>query len=159
MDKSTHEEHLSQPLQNNNKQFKIAVTFLTGYNGFFNVKSKNNKIYFARLVTGETLWITIPPGAYEIESLNNETKRIIIDEGHFTEADYPFQIKLNFSKFGSIVEVSGQDHQLVFFLTIVKEIHWDSNRKSYKRIIVYKIIQSIFCHLIKFFSSVISLRD
>ena len=30
MDKSTHEEHLSQPLQTNNKQFKVAVTFLTG---------------------------------------------------------------------------------------------------------------------------------
>ena len=27
MDKSTHEEHLSQPLQTNIKQFKIAVTF------------------------------------------------------------------------------------------------------------------------------------
>ena len=38
MDKSTHEEHLSQPLQTNNKQFKIAVTFLSGYNGIFNVK-------------------------------------------------------------------------------------------------------------------------
>ena len=37
IDKSTHEEHLSQPLQTNNKQFKIAVTFLIGYNGIFNV--------------------------------------------------------------------------------------------------------------------------
>ena len=27
MIKSTHEEHLSQPLQTNNKQFKIAVLF------------------------------------------------------------------------------------------------------------------------------------
>ena len=33
MDKSTHEEYLFQPLQTNNKQFKIAVTFLSGYNG------------------------------------------------------------------------------------------------------------------------------
>ena len=30
MDKSIHEEHLSQPLQTNNKQFKKVVTFLTG---------------------------------------------------------------------------------------------------------------------------------
>ena len=37
MDKSTHEEHSSQPLQTNNKQFKIAVTFSSGYNGIFNV--------------------------------------------------------------------------------------------------------------------------
>ena len=27
MDENTHEEHLSQPLQTNNKQFKLAVTF------------------------------------------------------------------------------------------------------------------------------------
>ena len=46
MDKSTHEEHLFQPLQTNNKQFKIAVTFLTGYNGIFNVTNLNNKFYF-----------------------------------------------------------------------------------------------------------------
>ena len=37
MGKSTHEEHLSQPLQTNIKQFKIAITFLSGYNGIFNV--------------------------------------------------------------------------------------------------------------------------
>ena len=42
MDKSTHEDHLSQPLQTNNKQFKIAVTFLTAYNGIFNVTSSYN---------------------------------------------------------------------------------------------------------------------
>ena len=37
MDKTVHEEHLSQPLQTNNEQFKIAIIFLTGYNGIFNV--------------------------------------------------------------------------------------------------------------------------
>ena len=45
MDKSSHEEHLLQPLQTNNKQFKIAVTFLSGYNGKFNVTKKNNKLF------------------------------------------------------------------------------------------------------------------
>ena len=29
MDKTTHDEHLSQPLQTNIKEFKIAITFLT----------------------------------------------------------------------------------------------------------------------------------
>ena len=46
MDKRTHEEHLSQPLQTTNKQFNIAITFLTGYNGIFNVTNTNNKFYF-----------------------------------------------------------------------------------------------------------------
>ena len=43
MDKSTHQEQLPQPLQTYNKQFKIAVTFLTGYNDIFNVTDKNNQ--------------------------------------------------------------------------------------------------------------------
>ena len=47
MNKSTQEEHLSQALQTNIKQFKAAVTFLTGYNGIFNVTNKNN-IFFSK---------------------------------------------------------------------------------------------------------------
>ena len=46
MDKSTNEEHLSQPLQIINKKFKVAVSFLSGYNGIFNVTKKNNKFTF-----------------------------------------------------------------------------------------------------------------
>ena len=86
MNESTHEEHLFQPLQTNNKQFKIAITFLTGYNGIFNVTNSYNNFYFMKSITGEDnfIQITIPPGAYEIESLNNEIKRIIIDEEHYT---------------------------------------------------------------------------
>ena len=40
MDKSTNEEYLSQSLQTNNKRFKIDVTFLTAYNGIFNITKK-----------------------------------------------------------------------------------------------------------------------
>ena len=116
MDESTHEEHLSQPLQTNNKQFKIAVTFLTGYNGIFNLTRKNNKFYFIKSITDEDgyIQITIPPGAYEIEALNNEIKRIIIDEENYTEANYPFKIKPNFSTLGSIIEISSQGPAITF---------------------------------------------
>ena len=48
MDKSTHEEHFSQPLQTKNDQFKIAVTFLSRYKGIFNVTNRNNKFYFKK---------------------------------------------------------------------------------------------------------------
>ena len=116
MDKSTHEEHLSQPLQTNYKQFKIAVTFFTGYNVIFNVTNENNKFYFIKSITDKdgNIIITIPPGAYEIESLNNEIKRIIIDEEHYTEANYPFSIKPNFSTLGSIIEISTQRPVITF---------------------------------------------
>ena len=98
MDKSSHEERLSQPLQTNNKQFKMAVTFISADNGLFNVTSKNNNFYFIKSITDEDgyIQITLPPGAYEIESLNKEIKKIIIEEEYYTEVDYPFTIKPNF---------------------------------------------------------------
>ena len=102
MDKSTHEEHLTQPLQTNNKQLNSAVTFLTGLIGIFKVTNSNNKFYFKKTITNgdDFIQITIPPGAYEIKSLNNEIKRNIFDEGHYTKSIYPFTIKPYFSTLG-----------------------------------------------------------
>ena len=113
MDKSNHEEHLFQPLQTNNKQLKIAVTFLSAYNGIFNVTNSKNNFYFTKSITDDDhyIMITIPSGAYEIESLNDEIKRIIIDDEHFTSENYPFEIKANFSTLGSIIEISMKNQQ------------------------------------------------
>ena len=57
------------------------------------------------LIEEDFVQIRIPLGAYEIESLNGEIKRIIFDEEHFTESEYPFLIKPNFSTLGSIIEI------------------------------------------------------
>ena len=98
MNETTHEEHLSPSLQTIIKQFKIAVTFLTSYNGIFNVTNSNNRFYFRKSVIDECdfIQITIPPGAYEIESLNIEIKRINIEKEYFTDAIYPITIKASF---------------------------------------------------------------
>ena len=119
MDKSTHEEHLSQPLQTNNKQFKTAVTFLTGYNGIFNVTETNNKFYFKKAIKDEDfIQIRVPPGAYEIESLDDEIRRIIIHKGRYTETNYAFRIKPNFSTLGSIVEILTPGPQISFVFDV-----------------------------------------
>ena len=116
MDKSTHEECLSQPLQTNNKQFKLAITFLSAYNCILNVTNLNNTFNFTKSITDDDhyIMITIPPGAYEIESLIDEIKRIIIDDTYFTSENYPFQIKPNFSTLGSIIEISNQESAMPF---------------------------------------------
>ena len=69
-DKTTLKENLSQPLQTINKEFKTAVTSLTGSNGIFNVTNLNNNFYFAKSISDEDGFIS--PGAYEIESLNKK---------------------------------------------------------------------------------------
>ena len=107
MDKSTHEEYLSQPLQTNNKQFKIAVTFLTGYIGIFKVTDKNIKFFFTKSIDDkEPRQVSILPGAYELENLDKEVKRVINLESHYTNETYHFKIKPNFSTLGSIIEIS-----------------------------------------------------
>ena len=122
-------------MQTNNKPFKIAVTFLTGHNGIFKVTISNNKFYFKKTFANEVKFIqfTIPPGAYENESLNNEIKGIIIDEGHYTEADYPFTTKPNLGTLGSIIEISPQGPNIGFVFD-------DSTRKllGFNETIVYK---------------------
>ena len=57
MDKSTHQEHLSRPSQTNNKQFRIALTILTGYNGIFKVTISKIKFYFLKSTTDEKMLI------------------------------------------------------------------------------------------------------
>ena len=124
MYKSTYKEHLSQPLQTNNKHVKVAVTFLTGFNGISNVTDKNNIFYFTKSITDEDgfVQIHIPTGSYKIKCLNIEIKRFIIDEGHFTETNYAFQIKPNFSTLGTIIEISTQGPLITFYPRIVYEI-------------------------------------
>ena len=72
--------------------------------------------FFYNTITNEESFIkiTILPGAYEIESLKNEIKRHIFDEGHYFEANYPFTIKANFSILGSIIEISPQGPIICF---------------------------------------------
>ena len=62
--------------------------------------------------------ITIPLGAFEIESLNKEIKWIIIDKRHFTEANYSFTIKPNFSTLGPTKEISPQGPIISFMFDV-----------------------------------------
>ena len=161
MDNSTHEEHLFQTLQTNNKQFKIAVTFLTGYNGIFIVTSSIIDFYSAKLITDKDsfLQISIPPGAYEIESLNIEVKRRIIEGGHFTEADYLFTIKPNFSTLSSIIEIPRHEPVITFLPDDSIRDLLGCNASTIFEKVVYHPIWSTYYHLTKLFLNVISLKE
>ena len=55
MHKSSHEEHLFQPMQTNKKQFKKAVTFLSAYNGIFNVTNLINNFFSRKILSTRIL--------------------------------------------------------------------------------------------------------
>ena len=97
------------------------MTFSTCCNGIFNVTNLNNKFYFAKSIPDEDGFIQIvnPQGAYEIENLNTEIQKIIIEEGRFTEVEYPFTIKPNFSTLGSLMEICSQGPVISFYPMIV----------------------------------------
>ena len=124
MDKSSHEEYLNQPLQTKNKHFKIATTFLKCHNGIFIGTNSNNLFHFAKSISDEDgfVQISISPGAYEIENLNNEITRTIFEKVRFAEANYSFKIKPNFSTLGSPIEISEQGPKLAFFTMTVCEL-------------------------------------
>ena len=58
------------------------------------------KVHFPKSIIDEDgcIQMTIPTDAYELESLSDEILKNIIEEGHFTEVDYPFTLKRNFFK-------------------------------------------------------------
>ena len=106
LEKSPYDENLSQPLQTQNKQFKITIAYLTGYIGIFSVTFKNQKFILISVFEGVEYNVkTIPPSAYDLESLIKESKRCNTDEGYVTEKDYPFSIKPIFWFLGSIKEI------------------------------------------------------
>ena len=124
MEKSTHEEQLSQTLQTNNKQFKIAINFLTRHSGIFNVTDRNIKSYSTESINDDDFnKAAIPPGGYEVESLNNEIKRIMIEEGYYTEGKCQFLIVPIFSTLGSFIKFKSN-----LFCCQINFVHDDSIR-------------------------------
>ena len=72
----------------------------------FNITSKKNDFCFLKSIKDDDfIETTFPKEAYEKESPNNEIKRNIIEEDHFTKTDYPFEIKPNFSTLESFIEI------------------------------------------------------
>ena len=91
---------------------------MTGCNGFFNVTNKKSKVYFAKtfIDKGGFIHVTIPLGAFEIENLNDESRKNIIEESQFTEVDCHFTDKPNFSTLNGIIEISRQEPWISFTL-------------------------------------------
>ena len=73
-------------------------------------------LFFLKPITDEDdyIQITTLKSRYEIKSLNNEINRIVIDEEHYTEANYPFTLKPNFSTLGSFIKRSAQRPVITF---------------------------------------------
>ena len=83
---------------------------------------KKNTFFAASDTQDVFFQITIPPGAFELETPNEQYKGIIIEEGHYAEGNQEFILKPRISTPGSILEISNQGPLFSF-------IHDDSIRK------------------------------
>ena len=78
---------------------------MTGDIGTFKVTNKDNIFKSTKSIKDDSFSvITISPGSFELESVKDESERIIFEEGHFTAETYPLLIKPNFSTFLSKIE-------------------------------------------------------
>ena len=83
--------------------YVIGVSSFNTYNSIFNVTSKNNKIiYFDGLLYWKE--ILLPPGAYEIEQINDEIARQLSLEVDFTES--PIILEANTATLHSLIRLS-----------------------------------------------------
>ena len=122
--------------------------------------NSNKKFYSKKSFNEEDfIQITIPSGAYELESLNDEFKRNLIDKCHYTEAENPFTIKPNFSTLGSVIELSPQGAKIGFvFDDSIRNLLGFRDTMLFKKVIC-QIILLMFYHSIKFFSNVKLLEE
>ena len=101
---STDEEILYQPLQTNNHWFEFPVSFLTGYNGVFNITNKMIEVSFTTSYIDDCfILIIILSGVHELASLNDEIKRIFNEDGYFTEENDPIVVEPENSTLGSTI--------------------------------------------------------
>ena len=91
---SLHFKKISQLPPNDNKQFKIAVTILLGYNGVFKSTNKKYNFYFAVSVNDDGFSVnTTPERALEVKFTIKENYRIFVKKCFlFKEENRPFQI-------------------------------------------------------------------
>ena len=123
MEKSAHEENLSQTISTNIKQFQTAVTFLSGYNGIFNITTKTNKFYYTKTIDNDDYSEgIIRPGAYELENLREKFKRILLKNDILQKklilfkSNQVFQLQVQLKKFAQI-----EKYKLVLLMMTVYE--------------------------------------
>ena len=87
--------------------YVIGVTSFNTYNSIFNVTSENNKIiYFDELLYCKEF--VLPPGAYEIEQINDEIARHFASESfnNITIDSAPIKLEANTATLRSIIRLS-----------------------------------------------------
>ena len=75
IEKAIHEESLSQPLQTDIKLLKIAVTFLTGYNGIINISFEKFQ-FITAIDVNDFTETTNSPGSHELEILMKKLMKL-----------------------------------------------------------------------------------
>lgn len=104
---------------NHNRNYELALHFITTSNYLINIGDNNNKFYYS--IDGGKTWtyLIIEKGAYEIDQLTGEINRQMMERKHFDSSNkeqlrYYFKIGLNLSTFKSYIEITNPAYQIDF---------------------------------------------
>ena len=97
-----HRMNLTDSIDLSDGNYVIGVTSFNTYNSIFNVTSKNNRFIYYDSVMGMKEIILLP-GAYEIDQINAEISRQIMNESILSES--PITIEADTSTLRSIIRL------------------------------------------------------
>ena len=101
---------------NPEKKYEIAFLYLKSYHSIPNISEENNTFKYS--TDDGVTWkiITIATGSYELDTINNEIQRQMIDKGDYDETKNEFYITIsaNLSRLTAIVNIKDPSYQVDF---------------------------------------------
>lgn len=88
---------------NENKNYKAALTYFSGWNNIHNITETNNTFKYSKDEGKTMIEIKLIPGAYDITDINTELHRKMKQNGDYDIKTKTFPIKLELFKMGSKV--------------------------------------------------------
>lgn len=109
--------NLSPPIHlDSNKEYEAALLSINLFNSIPNITEKNNVFRYS-INNGQTISrINLNTGSYELQAINDEIQRIMIERGHFNTATNEAYISISphISELKSIVYISNETYYVDF---------------------------------------------
>ena len=106
-------QRFTVPIQlKQNRKYEAALHNFTTSNYQINIEEFNNRFYYKW--DNKDYVINFEKGAYEVKDIENEIKRLMIENNHWDEKDIPFTLSLNLNVFKSVIDIKNDKFSIDF---------------------------------------------